>query len=87
MGVLAGDTGGSGAVNGTDVSQTKLQSGQPVTGSNFRTDVGVNGAINGTDVSCGEIEIGYCVAWSFAKDSYDPALKESAGFIACPGTI
>ena len=51
MGVLAGDTGGNGVVNATDVSQTKGQSGQAVTGANFREDVIVNGSINATDVS------------------------------------
>ena len=51
MGVLLGDTTGNGTVTGTDVSQTKLQSGQPVSASNFREDVNANGAINGTDVS------------------------------------
>ena len=51
MGVLAGDTGGNGIVSATDVSQTKGQSGQAVTGANFREDVIVNGSINATDVS------------------------------------
>ena len=51
MGVLAGDTNGNGVVTATDVSQTKGQSGQAVTGANFREDVIVNGSINATDVS------------------------------------
>ena len=51
MGVLVGDTNGSGSVNATDVSQTKSQSGQAVNASNFRNDVIVNGSINATDVS------------------------------------
>ena len=51
MNLLIGDTSGNKTVNSTDVSQTKLQSGQPVSGSNFRADVVANGAINGTDVS------------------------------------
>ncbi len=51
MGVLAGDTSGNAVTNGSDVSQTKAQSGQPVTGSNFREDVTANGTINGSDVS------------------------------------
>ena len=50
MGVLVGDVNGNGSVNGTDVSQTKLNSGRPVSASNFRADVVVNGAINATDV-------------------------------------
>ena len=51
MGVLAGDTSGNGSVTATDVSQTKGQSGQAVTGANFREDVIVSGSINATDVS------------------------------------
>jgi N-acetylneuraminic acid mutarotase len=51
MGVLAGDTTGNGSVNASDVTQTKLQSGQAVTGSNFRNDVTSNGSINASDIS------------------------------------
>ena len=36
MGILIGDTTGNGSVNASDVSQTKLQSGQAITASNFR---------------------------------------------------
>ena len=38
-------------MNSSDVSQVKSQSGQPVTGSNFRTDIDANGAINATDIA------------------------------------
>jgi photosystem II stability/assembly factor-like uncharacterized protein len=58
MGILAGDTSGNGSVTGTDVSQTKLQSGQPVTGANFREDVVVTGSINGTDVGAAKLNSG-----------------------------
>ena len=58
MGVLAGDTSGNGTVTGTDVSQTKSQSGQAVGASNFREDVNVNGAINGTDVGAVKVKSG-----------------------------
>ena len=58
MSLLLGDTGASGAVNSTDVSQTKLQSGTAVSASNFRTDVTVNGAINSSDVSIVKIQSG-----------------------------
>ena len=51
MRFLIGDTSGNGSVSGTDVSQTKGQSGAPVGAGNFREDVAVNGAISGTDVS------------------------------------
>jgi subtilase family protein len=50
MSVLLGDTSGSGEVNGTDVSQTKAQSGHAVSIGNFREDVTVSGAINSGDV-------------------------------------
>jgi len=58
MGVLLGDTTGNGTVTGSDVSQTKLQSGQPVSGSNFREDVNATGTINGTDVSSVKLKSG-----------------------------
>ncbi len=50
MGVLAGDTTGNGTVNASDIGQTKAQSGQAVTGSNFRTDVNLSGSINASDI-------------------------------------
>jgi hypothetical protein len=49
--VLEGDTTPNGHVNSTDISQTQSQSGQPVTGTNFREDVTVNGLINSSDIS------------------------------------
>ncbi len=58
MGVLAGDTSGNGSVSSTDITQTKVQSGQAVTASNFREDVNANGAINGTDVSAVKVKSG-----------------------------
>ena len=51
MGVLIGDTTGNGSVNSSDISQTKSQSGQNVTASNFRQDVTINGSINSSDIS------------------------------------
>jgi len=51
FGVLLGDTTGNGAVNSSDIAQTKAQSGIPVSGSNFRTDVTVSDSINSSDVS------------------------------------
>ena len=58
MGMLVGDTGGNGSVNSTDVSQTKLRSGQAASQSNFRSDVNANGVINATDVSTVKIRSG-----------------------------
>ena len=51
VGILVGDTTASGTVNSTDISQTKLQSGSPVSAANFRADVEASGAINSTDIS------------------------------------
>ncbi len=56
--MLIGDTSGNKTVNATDVSQTKLQSGQAVTATNFREDVNVNGSINATDVSLVKLKSG-----------------------------
>ncbi len=51
MRVLIGDVNGSGTVNATDVSQTKLCVGQAVSATDFLCDVNASGAINATDVS------------------------------------
>ncbi|MGI8435599.1 MAG: dockerin type I domain-containing protein [Chthoniobacterales bacterium] len=51
MGVLLGDTNGSGTVTASDVSQTKMESGQLVTAANCRADVNVSGSINASDVA------------------------------------
>ena len=58
MGVLLGDTTGNGAVKSSDVSQTKAQSGQAATQSNFREDVTANGVINGSDVQLVKSRVG-----------------------------
>ena len=58
MGVLAGDVNFNGAVNGTDVSSVKLQSGSSANGGNFRTDVNAGGTVNGTDVSITKLASG-----------------------------
>jgi hypothetical protein len=51
MAVLVGDTNGDGFVNSADIGQTKSQSGQPMTSSNFREDLNVDGFINSADIS------------------------------------
>jgi autotransporter-associated beta strand protein len=58
IGFLRGDTNGNRSVNATDVSQTKLQSGQAVTNANFREDVNANGFINASDVSSVKLQSG-----------------------------
>jgi hypothetical protein len=56
--MLLGDTSGNKKVNSSDVSQTKLQSGQAVTATNFREDVNANGSINSTDVGTVKLKVG-----------------------------
>jgi len=51
MGVLIGDTNADTFVNSADISQTKSQSGQAVSGSNFREDVNTDGFLNSADIS------------------------------------
>ena len=58
MGVLLGDTTGNGNVNASDVSLTKLKSGEAADASNFREDVTVSGSINASDVSSVKLKSG-----------------------------
>jgi hypothetical protein len=51
MGVLIGDTNADGSVNSADISQTKSQSGNSVSGSNFREDLNADGSLNSADIS------------------------------------
>jgi hypothetical protein len=51
MSVLFGDVNADGAVNSADISQTKSQSGQTVSSTNFREDLTVDGNINSADIS------------------------------------
>jgi hypothetical protein len=48
--VLLGDTTGDGVVNSADIAQTKSQSGQSITNSNFREDLTADGNINSADI-------------------------------------
>ena len=58
MGVLIGDVNGNAVVNASDVSLTKSQVGNAVSGSNFREDVNANGTINATDVALVKSTVG-----------------------------
>ena len=51
MDVLNSDTTADGFVNSGDIAQTKSQSGQLITGSNFREDVTVDGNLNSGDIA------------------------------------
>ncbi len=61
MSVLAGDTGGNGTVNASDVSQTKSRAGQILDATNFRSDVNANGTINASDVALVKSQVGTSV--------------------------
>jgi hypothetical protein len=58
MGVLVGDVNSNATVNASDVSLTKSQVGNPVSGSNFREDVNANGTISSTDVALVKSNVG-----------------------------
>jgi hypothetical protein len=58
MSVLPGDTTADGAVNSSDISEAKTQSGQVAAPSNFRTDVTTNGVINSSDISLAKSKSG-----------------------------
>ncbi len=58
MGVLVGDVNSNAIVNASDVSLTKSQVGNPVSGSNFREDVNANGTISSTDVALVKSDVG-----------------------------
>jgi hypothetical protein len=51
FGLLIGDVTGNGAVNASDVSQTKAQVGMSACPPNFREDVNRDGIINASDVA------------------------------------
>lgn len=51
MGVLLGDMSADGVVNSADITQTRRQSGQLNTQSNFRTDLSIDGVINCADIT------------------------------------
>jgi hypothetical protein len=51
MSVLLGDTSADKSVNSADISQTKSQSGQTVSSTNFRSDVTADGNLNSADIS------------------------------------
>ena len=56
--VVVGDVSGNGSVDALDVAQTKLNVGQPISTTNFRTDVNGNGQINSADVALVKLKSG-----------------------------
>lgn len=58
VGGLIGDANGDGVVNSADVAQTKSQSGQSVTATNFLRDLNADGIINSADVALAKSKSG-----------------------------
>ncbi len=80
MGVLVGDTNSDAFVDAIDTSQTKSQSGNPVTQSNFREDVNADGFIDAIDVSLVKSQSGMVLSSnspSSPSASTTPASKSS----------
>ena len=75
MDLLVGDTNADGFVNSADISQTKSQSGQSVTGSNFREDVNADGFINSADISLVKSKSGTALPASSASRPSRPRPK------------
>ena len=53
-----GDTNGNGAVNASDVAQTKAQSGTAACPPNFREDVNGDGVIDASDIALVKFNVG-----------------------------
>jgi hypothetical protein len=76
MGLLLGDTNADKFVDAIDAAQTKSQSGNGVTSSNFREDVNVDGFIDAIDVSLVKAQSGTVL--NSAPTSATPVPKPSA---------
>ena len=74
--VLIGDTTANRAVNASDISETKSQTGTPVSNdegmNNFRNDVNANGEINSSDIALVNL---------FVRRSVFSGFDESIGYI------
>jgi hypothetical protein len=69
MSVLVGDTNADSFVDSVDTSQTKSQSGNAVTVSNYREDVNADGFIDAVDVSLVKSKSGSSLSVSAAKSA------------------
>ena len=70
--MLIGDVTGSGSVNSSDIGEDKLQTGQPVSSSNFRDDVTASGDINSSDVGLVKLHSGEGVSAPSVKSKPAP---------------
>ena len=78
MGVLIGDTTGDGFVNSGDISQTKSQSGNAVTISNFREDINLDGFINSADISLVKAHSGTALSSTSSSPVASPSTTPAA---------
>ncbi len=74
--MLIGDTNGNSTVNATDLGETKLQSGQAVSASNFRDDVNASGDITATDVSIVKLHSGEGISAASGKSGASARVPE-----------
>jgi hypothetical protein len=59
LAILGGDTTNNKAVNAFDLTRVRANLGQPVTSSNFRSDVNASGAINAFDLTAVRARLGH----------------------------
>ncbi len=61
LGLLAGDSSGSGTVTAADIMSAKARIGTPVNNENFRFDMDLSGVINSADVSIAKARTGVSI--------------------------
>ena len=89
MGLLVGDTNADTFVDAIDTSQTKSQSGNAVTQSNFREDVNADGFIDAVDVSLVKSQSGMTLSSNppsnpSASPTHGPTSTSSPAFKSKP---
>ena len=78
MGLLIGDTNADTLVNSGDISQTKSQSGNAVTISNFREDINLDGFINSADISLVKAHSGTALSSTSSSPVASPSTTPAA---------
>jgi hypothetical protein len=77
MSILVGDTNADDFVDSADISQTKSQSGTPVTSANFREDVNTDGFIDSADIGLVKSKSGTALSAAAAGSSATPRAPAS----------
>jgi beta-galactosidase len=78
VGVLLGDIDGSGSVNVGDVIAAKLNSGVPLTSSNFLSDLNGDGAINVADVITAKLNSGHTLLEASGQSAFSTYAQSTA---------